>query len=130
MYHAPSHYRLLSHTTMPMHDKTVIDESHPIIIFKQNFILLVNQNLFGCHILMTTFFYKITCLLWVANFRGLIAGFHRWTLSRVSIPTCYYPTHIFMFLQQCDSIELQSTVPTHSSTHQVWCLIAIMHLHP
>ena len=66
-------------------------------------------------------------------------GFHHWThmynkkyqvfhLRGVSIPTCYYPTHIFMFLQQCEYVELQLTIPAHSSNHQVWCLIAIMNL--
>ena len=45
MYHAPSHYQLLSHTTMPIRDKPAIDESHLMIIFKQNFILFINKNL-------------------------------------------------------------------------------------
>ena len=44
-------------------------------IFQTKFHFVYKTKPFGCHILMTTFFYKIMCLLWVADFRGLTIGY-------------------------------------------------------
>ena len=82
MYHASIHYRLLPHTTMSMRDKSVIDESHPMIILTKKVICSLNQN-FWMSYSNDHFLYKTMYLLWVANFRGLTAGFARLlTLSR------------------------------------------------
>ena len=82
MYHAPSPHRLLPHTTISMRDKSVIDESHPMIILKTKVICSLNQD-FWMSYSNDHFFYKTMCLLWVTNFLGLTSGFaHLPTLSR------------------------------------------------
>ena len=75
-------HRLLPHTTMSMRDKSVIDESHPMIILKAKVICSLNQN-FWMSYSNDHFFYKTTCLLWATNFRDLTTSFARLpTLSR------------------------------------------------
>ena len=69
-------------------------------------------------------------------------GFHRWThmynkkyrrfhQRGVSIPACYYPTHIFIFMyttvQPCWTLS-HRTEPTQLNTNVV--LIITMHSHP
>ena len=100
---------------------------------------------------MTTYFTK-SCLLWVANFQGLTAGFARLpTLSRaftvrhicitknteaftrggISIPACYYPTHVFTF-HVCNHETLLDFVQLYQAHHQTpnAVLIHTMHSHP
>ena len=75
-------HRLLPHTPISMHDKSFIDESHPMIILKAKVICSLNQN-FWMSYLNDHFFYKTMCLLWAANFWGLTTGFaHLPTLLR------------------------------------------------
>ena len=78
-------HRLLPHTTMSMHDKSVIDESHPMIILITKVICYLNQN-FWMSYSNAHFFYKTMSLLWAANFWGLTVGFASLpTLSRAFI---------------------------------------------
>ena len=127
MYHAPkslptpsypSPYRLLPHNTMSKCDKIhhlwITSNDHFII----KLICFSNQKFVVCYTSMIIYIQNQVSFLWVANFRGLNAGFaSRPTLLRaftighicitknngaftlgVSIPTCYYPTHIFIFM--------------------------------
>ena len=97
------------------------------------------------------FLYKIMCLLWVGNFRGLTTGFTCLpTLSRaftvghicitkilglspkgVSIPAYYYPTHVFTF-HVCNRETLLEVVQQYRAHHQTpnAMLIHTMHSHP
>ena len=134
-------HRLLPHTPMSMRDKSVIDESHSMIILKAKVICSLNQN-FWMSYSNDHFFYKTLCLLWAANFRGshqrlykpsyTFTGFHRlkhinhiyWVfhlngyLSLLAITQ-----HIFSFLcmQPCDSIGRRPTIPSPSINHQTQC---------
>ena len=128
-------HRLLPHTTMSMCDKSVIDESHLLIIFKPKVICSLNQN-FWMSYSNDHFIYKIMCLLWVANFQGLTAGFtrppppppplHFHGLSPLETYQPHIPglsPHIFSILcmQPCDSVGLRPTVPSPPINHQTQC---------
>ena len=69
-------HQLLPHTPMSMRDKSIIDESHPMIILKAKVICFLNQN-FWISYSSDHFFYKTMCLLWAANFWGLTTSFTR-----------------------------------------------------
>ena len=78
-------HRLIPHTSMSMRDKSVIDESHPMIILKAKVICYLNQN-FLMSYSNDNFFYKTMCFLWAMNFWCLTSGFARLpTLSRAFI---------------------------------------------
>ena len=109
-----------------------------MIILQQNSFVFKPKAFWMLHI--NDHLYSKPCFfLWVANFRGLTAGFACLpTLSRafivghicitkntgaftrgISIPTCYYPTHIFIFMyttmQPCWTLSY-CTEPTQSNT--------------
>ena len=65
-----------SHHTMrcPCVKKTFIDGLHPMIIFKTK-VMFYKTKLFRCHSQMIILFIKSLCLLWVAEFWSLAAGF-------------------------------------------------------
>ena len=69
-------HRLLPHTTMSMRDKSVIDESHPMIILKAKVICSLNQN-FWMSYSNDHFFYKTKCLR-LRTPSYTFTGFHRW----------------------------------------------------
>ena len=78
-------HRLIPHTYMSMRDKSVIDESHPMIILKAKVICYLNQN-FLMSYSNDNFFYKTMCFLWAVNFWCLTLGFALLpTLSRAFI---------------------------------------------
>ena len=80
-------HRLLPHTTMSMRDKSVINESHPMIILKEKFICSLNQK-FWMPYSNYHFFYKTMCLLSGREFSGshcrlrtpfyTFTSFHHW----------------------------------------------------
>ena len=120
-----------SHHTMrcPCVIKTVIDELHPMILFKTKF-MFYKPKLFGFHFSNDHFIYKL-----LVSFVG--SGFlesHRrlrtlstlfglspsecsklvevFLLEEVSNPSYYYSTQVFRFIQPCDFVELRPTVPS------------------
>ena len=141
--------RILPHTPMYMSDKSVIDESHPMIILKAKVICSLNQK-FWMSYSNDHFFYKTMCLLEATNFLCLTAGFARLpTHSRlspletyqqhipslspkgVSIPTCYYPKHIFISMYATLRLGWTSSNRTESTNQSPnTVLIHIMHSNP
>ena len=70
-------HRLLPHTPMSMRDKSVIDESHPMIILKAKVICSLNQN-FWMSYSNDLFFYK------TVSFMGSDCSGSHWRLCKPS----------------------------------------------
>ena len=142
-------HRLLPHSPMSMRDKSIIDESHPMIILKEKVICSLNQNIWMSYS-NDHFFYKTMCLLWATNFevspQASHAFLHFQGLSPlemyqphilglspewVSIPACYYPIHIFTSMYVIVRLCLMSSNGTESTNQSPnTMLIHFMDSHP
>ena len=122
-------HRLLPHTTMSMRDKSLIDESHPMIILKAKVICFLNQN-FWMSYSNDHFFYKTKCLrLHMPSYT--LTGFHRWKrinhIYRVFHRRGYLSLlpitrHIFSHVMQpYDFVGHRLTVPSPPINHQTQC---------
>ena len=125
--------------------KSIISRLHSMISLQQNSFVFKPKVFWMLH--LNDHLYSKPCVfLWVADFRGLTTGFASLpTLSRaftfgriyitknngaftrgVSIPTCYYPTHIFIFMYTI--VRPCWTLPPNQTPNTV--LIITMHSQP